>query len=178
MKNIRADLVIATLALLASSGATLSSVYQTHVIANQLSASVWPYLEAVYSYSKDSAALEVANDGLGPALVRSAGLVVDGQTVASYRHGIDALERGFHVQHPYNGSFSSIGPSSVIRPGQQEALFSISRLPVKGFGSFSKRVTLKICYCSLLGQCWIYRSGPVETRDQVGSCPTNAGLDF
>jgi hypothetical protein len=178
VKTIRADLLIATLALLVSSGATVSSVYQTHVIANQLSASVWPYLEAVYSYSKDTVELEVANDGLGPALVKSASLVVDGHEVASYRRGIDVLERGFHIQHPYNGSFSSIGPSSVIRPSEQLALFSLSRLPVKGFGSIHRRVSLEMCYCSLLGQCWTYRSGPVETRDQVGSCPTNAGLDF
>lgn len=178
MKTIRADLLIATLALLASSGATLSSVYQTHVIANQLSASVWPYLEAVYSLSTTTANLEVANDGLGPALVRSASLAVDGHPVASYRRGIDVLERGFHLKNPYNGSFSSIGPSSVIRPGEQVALFSLSRLPVKEFGSMHRRVMLEVCYCSLLGQCWIYRSGPVETRDQVGSCPTNAGLDY
>jgi hypothetical protein len=178
VKNVRADLLIATLALLASSGATLSSVYQTHVIANQLSASVWPYLEAVYSYGSNTAQLEIANDGLGPALVRSATLSVDGHTVASYRRGIDALERGFHVQHPYSGSFSSIGPSSVVRPGQQVALFNLSRTPVKGFGSFQRRVALDMCYCSLLGQCWVYRSGPVEIRDQVGTCPTNAGLDF
>ena len=88
MKTIRADLLIATLALLASSGATLSSVYQTHVIANQLSASVWPYLEAVYSLSTTTANLEVANDGLGPALVRSASLAVDGHPVATARYGL------------------------------------------------------------------------------------------
>lgn len=178
MKTVRADLVIATCALLISAGATLSSLYQTHVIANQLSSSVWPYLDIDMSRSRSSMQLAVANDGLGPALIRSATLAVDGHTVVSYRGALDILERGMHLRAPYNGTFSSIGPDTVLRPAERLTLVDVSALPVARFGALERRVAFDVCYCSLLEQCWVNRSGAGESRVQVASCPTQTGLDF
>ena len=104
-------------------------------------------------------------------------VAVDGHPVASYRRGIDVLERGFHLKNPYNGSFSSICPSSVIRPGEQVALFSLSRLPVKEFGSMHRRVMLEVCYCSLLGQCWSVTAQ--KPRESVSGCAhQNGSIDY
>ncbi len=110
MRSFRADIVIATLALLISGGATISSLYQTKTIANQLSASVWPYLSIEGDGSPDEVSLSVVNDGLGPALIRSAAMTIDGKRIASYSAALKALAGPVkHAKHgKMPGSFGSI----------------------------------------------------------------------
>jgi hypothetical protein len=70
---LRIDLLIAICALLISALTAAASLYQTRVIANQLSSSVWPYLGIAMSREPDTGHLSfaIANDGLGPAIVRT-----------------------------------------------------------------------------------------------------------
>src|SRR5579864_7614293 len=88
-KRFRFDLFIALCALLISSVAAAASVYQTRVIgeqtsiiSRQLSASTWPYLSFVSSYSRKYVELDLRNDGLGPAIIRAVTITTDGKPVA------------------------------------------------------------------------------------------------
>jgi len=174
-KAIRSDLLIATLALVISAGATLSSVYQTHVIARQLGASVWPYLSITSTLGPSTYRLAVTNDGLGPALVRSATLSVDGKSVASYREAAVRVARGAKLARADSSSTAAIGKTTVIRAGDTHDLIRASGSLITKGGDLGQRVTLALCYCSLEDQCWTVRSH--EQRVAVASCLPNDGID-
>ncbi len=178
LQGARTDLIIATVALLVSAGATISSVYQTKVVANQLSASVWPYLSIETNLSENAFALSVSNDGLGPALVRSAKLSVDGKPYPTYRGALAAIFRGTTAPTP-KGSFASIDATSVIHVADQRVLMKATLGPsARTLGDLGKRVALELCYCSLLDQCWNVRSGTGKPRVAVPSCASNDGIDY
>jgi hypothetical protein len=175
---LRADLIIATLALLISGGATISSLYQTKVIANQLSSSVWPYLAITSSTTTgQSYALTVTNDGLGPALVGSATLSLDGHALKRYRDGEVLLGKGVPKGAGVaSASFSSIGPTTVIRAGEDFQVTSLRGSIMKYAGDLGRRAQLAVCYCSLLGQCWTVKGQ--EPRVTVSDCASHAGIDY
>ena len=173
---LRLDLVIATLALIISAGATVSSIYQTHVIARQLGASVWPYLSITSSLGDSAYSLAVANDGLGPAVVKNATLSVDGEKVANYREAEGRLARGVRVGKDLIATFSSINETTVVRAGDTRVLIRASGSAVSQVGDLGKRVSLSLCYCSLLDECWTVVSH--EPRVDVRTCATNAGIEY
>ncbi|MFY9665426.1 MAG: hypothetical protein WAK19_13335, partial [Candidatus Cybelea sp.] len=83
-KRFRFDFIIAFCALLISTIAALASVYQTRVIGEQLSATVWPYLSIDRTFNPQAVSLSITNYGLGPALIRSAEIELDGKKVRSW----------------------------------------------------------------------------------------------
>jgi hypothetical protein len=175
---IRADLIIALCALLISSLACAASVLQTRAIAQQLSATVWPYLDFTTSTSnntgnagphvQDETTISVTNDGLGPAIIKSAGVTIDARRLSTLDAAITALVPN---RKRVNGttSVSNITVGSVIRAGQ-----TIVLMDMKGIGfarplrEHLSQVDVPICYCSLLQTCWIVHV-TVAPR-QVPSC--------
>jgi hypothetical protein len=180
VKLVRADLVIATCALLISGGATISSLYQTKVIANQLSSSVWPYLSITSSTSTGSAFdLGITNNGLGPALVGGVTLSLDGHILKSYREGEARITMGLakNVHPKANASFSSVGPTTVIRAGETFQMIGLKGPVMKYVGDLGSRLKLTVCYCSLLGQCWSVTAQ--KPRESVSGCAhQNGSIDY
>ena len=77
----RIDILIAVCALLMSTLATAASWWQSRVVATQLSSQVWPYVAIATTTGPNGLELTVSNDGLGPAVIRSLQLAVDGKVV-------------------------------------------------------------------------------------------------
>jgi hypothetical protein len=176
-KGFRFDLILALCALTISTVAALASVYQTRVIARQLSATVWPYVSLEHTYSKDGAELGITNYGLGPALIRSAWLRSDGKTYDSW----DALTAAY-VAHAkrlsgVRGQLSlrerSIDGSTVLSAGESKALITAhgtgnaTALAVRAI----ENLEVRICYCSLLGQCWLVEASQTAGPQPQSSCP-------
>ena len=88
-KGVRADLLIALLALLISTLTATAAIYQGHVISNQLSVTVWPYITYKTTASDSGIQLDVQNVGVGLAIIRGAMLSIDGkpQPVQARRYG-------------------------------------------------------------------------------------------
>jgi hypothetical protein len=173
-RGIRTDLVIAVCALLVSALATAASWWQSHVVAEQLSSQVWPYLTFSTTYDPQYVSFEVDNDGLGPAIIRSAVLTIDGKP---YADPVAAFRRVF--TRPKHGHFgarlSGISPGSVIRAGGATRLFRLDGdWAVRQFAAATKagRFDFRVCYCSLLGNCWLV-SAKQQTEDPqaVRVCP-------
>src|SRR5579863_2155170 len=80
----RLDFFIAIAALLVSALTAATLIYQTRVIGHQFAASTWPYLSVSTTLDPQAISLDLANDGLGPALIRSAQLTVDGRPLPSW----------------------------------------------------------------------------------------------
>jgi hypothetical protein len=172
----RLDFLIAMAALLVSAVAAGTAAYQTYVINQQYGASVWPYLDvATTRGTTDQTNIEtikLTNDGLGPLLMRSAQLSVDGKPVSSwneYTHALthDPLWRLALKGSTSRSSSSDIDASTIIRPGEDLPVFTIG-LP-KGVPLrlvLRHPITIDFCYCSLNNSCWKHHATPGVTTGE------------
>jgi hypothetical protein len=181
-KAFRLDFFIAIAALLVSALTAGALVYQTRVIADQYAATIWPYLSVNGTLSPDGGTLILENDGLGPALVQSAQLIVDGKNVSGWGDFFQALledadTRAYFAQKradllsgkPFSGSIStaSIGPGATIRPGDAMTLLKIN-LPGAPIATMKRHTYgLKLCYCSLNKSCWTLDTTVVKTPQET-----------
>ena len=146
--------------------ALLVSGYTAYIQRQQVRAEVWPYL-LVGSYLPGQA-IGVHNKGVGPAIVRSVQVWVDGKSQRSWEGVLGALGL------PADGLTVSTIHGTVISPGERVLAVSFAD---KGryerfLGVARSRVNLEICYCSSLGDCWLDsdRRGKSGTQP-VGQCP-------
>jgi hypothetical protein len=155
-KAFRLDFVIAIAALLVSAVSAFALIYQTRVIGQQYAATIWPYMSVTSSYGPHGLSIEVANDGLGPALIESAQLTIDGKPVPTWGWYLQDLKAIPVLQHVRASiSASSIGPSTTIRPGDTKSLFAIAFKPTVDPGALATHwVGLRMCYCSINSSCW------------------------
>jgi hypothetical protein len=179
----RYDAIIATLVGVC---AVSVSAYTAWVQRQQVKAAVWPILE--YGSSNEPwIEFSLANKGVGPAIIRRVVVKVDGEPV---RQWVDALikltglERPRYVQSTMTGRVLSAGETiHVLVPHDADG----NPLTVTKGGPLWEtlnrdraRVSVEICYCSTLGDCWVLRSDPskgpstIETRD----CPETPGVVF
>jgi hypothetical protein len=183
---LRTDLLIAVSALLISSLTCVATIVQTRVIANQLSATVWPYLSYDSTFDRGSVDVELENDGLGPALIRSASLAVDGRPMATWEDAGKALGK-LPGAKSGRSSFSSLGPGSVIRSGASHPLVHLTITTASATQNatamvqlrrwLQERVVVTVCYCSTLENCWLLRSAPGNSLPaEVARCPDAAQI--
>jgi hypothetical protein len=175
-KGMRTDLLIALFALLISTLTASAAIYQGHVIANQLSVTVWPYISYKTTVSNTTIELDVENVGVGPAIVRSAMLFIDGKPQASLTTAL--AELGYVSKHGDSVSLSSLGSGEVIRAGEDVALARVqSARFAANAATLETRVRLETCYCSILGQCWLSTSGG-ESPTGVKNCDAHGSVSL
>jgi hypothetical protein len=160
--------LIALCALIVSTLTAGAVIYQGRLLSSQLSVSVWPYVAFQTTVSETTIQLDVQNVGAGPALVRSAILLIDDKPQPSLAAGLRQL--GYHYSHGDDVTLSSIGPGEVLRAADNLTIARIkSRQFARNAATLQKRVRLHICYCSILGDCWLAQSD-VESPIVVKSC--------
>jgi hypothetical protein len=168
-KRFRLDFVVAIGALLISTVAAVATVYQTRVIASEFSATVWPYVSFDTTYSPSLVEVDVRNDGLGPAIVRSVAITWDGKPQPSLEalfamlaarnpRAVSAVRAAVRAGAAIKLTTSTPTAGMVIPANAQHeivrmegaALIALFRPSLHRFG-------LSLCYCSLTGSCWIQR---------------------
>jgi hypothetical protein len=173
---------IAMGALAISALAMLSSMLQFTVQRSQERAAAWPFISLAPDYSGEGFAFVVQNKGMGPALVRRVDVFLDGNPADGWPGVLDGL---YGNGHPYG--WDRIGATDVqdrvFAPGERVVAFRIPwRLPPdedgkegeydprvrEGFGD-ADRFKVRVCYCSVLGDCWITREG--IDHETVDACP-------
>ena len=173
----RLEILIAVCALLMSTLATAASWWQSRVVATQLSSQVWPYVAIATTEGPGGLELDMSNDGLGPAVIRSLQLVVDGKPYPTFLAAERAL-LGPHAPAP-RGSFASIGEGSVIRLGGAVTLFKIqNQALVRAILPQAQRIDLRVCYCSILGDCWLRSIRGATEPVRVGACPVDGAAHY
>lgn len=147
----RWDATAAIIASLIGLLALVVSGYTAYIQRQQVRAEVWPWLVA--GNDDLQRALLVYNRGVGPAIVGSVQIFVDGKPETDWHHVLAALG----IPKPKDFYQATINPN-VLTP---ESEFPIIRFPDetdwKTFRNAAlDRMTMDICFCSTLGECWMY----------------------
>jgi hypothetical protein len=151
------------------------SGYTAYLQRQQVRAQVWPYLEPGVSGSKREVIL--VNKGVGPALVKSEQIFVDGKPQKNWGTLFKALDLKFETSPPY-----STVNGVVISAGDH--IDQLVFQNVEDFNAFTKeikRVELRICYCSTLNECWIHDDREKELSRAyypTNSCPAKGPDEF
>jgi hypothetical protein len=157
-RQVRWDAVAAIIASLVGFLALLVAGYTAYIeryIADiqtkQVQAQVWPWLEAGNNDNENS--IEVINKGVGPAIVRSAQIFVDGKPQPDWKHVLEALGT-----LPHRFSQSTLNPN-VLTPGEKVPVIQFTdKDDYTRFraAAVTHLTLIDICYCSTLGDCWRY----------------------
>jgi len=179
----RYDAVIATFVGVC---ALCVSGYTAHVQRQQVRAAVWPILEFDSSNAPDIH-FTLANKGVGPAIIRHVIVRVDGQPVRNWK---EALERilgpGEHrgSESDMSGHVFAAGESMDVftpRDAENNPLnFDKSNPLWVKLNKDRGRVTVEICYCSTLGECWTLRGSGMtpSTTTETRRCPSPSATSF
>ena len=110
-------------------------------------------------------------------MIRSLVLAVDGKSYPTFLAAERAL-LGPHAPMPH-GTFGSIGEGSVIRIGGAITLLKIQNLPlVRAILPQANRIDLRVCYCSILGDCWTRTIRGASEPQRVGVCPVDGAAHY
>jgi hypothetical protein len=163
------DAVVSIAAIFISAVSLYVAVQHGKTERDLVAANVWPFPRAILSNgydSKGSTAIGVSNGGVGPAKIRSFEMFYRGQPVSS---GLDLLRKccglaagpeAVKAAFP-NGTSNSIVDETVLRPGEDNPILRVP--PSTTMPAITKKlaqvrvltqVTFRVCYCSVLDQCW------------------------
>ncbi|MGA8278780.1 MAG: hypothetical protein WB784_11380 [Rhodanobacteraceae bacterium] len=125
------------------------AAYTAVVQREQVRAQVWPYL--ISGNDDLTQSLTVNNKGVGPAIVRSVQLRINGKPQTDWNRVLAAL--GLPPHHFIQSTVNY----DVLSPGEE---LQMIRFPDQDlwqrFGSAaSDRLAMDICFCSTLGECWV-----------------------
>ena len=179
----RYDAVIATLVGLC---ALCVSAYTAHVQRQQVRAAVWPILEFDSSNAPDIH-FTLANKGVGPAIIRHVIVRVDGQQVRNWKEALGRiLGPGEHLfsESDMSGHVFAAGesmtPLTLRDPENNPLNFDKSNPLWVKMNKDRLRVSVEICYCSTLDECWTLRASGLtpSTTTETRRCPTPSATSF
>jgi hypothetical protein len=178
----RYDAVIATLVGFL---ALCVSGYTAYMQRQQVRAAVWPILE--FDTSNGPIRFTLANKGVGPAIIKSAVVRVDDQPVKTWYEAMDKIlgpGKNTGEESDMTAHVFSAGESlDVFTPHGDDGnpvKFDRSNPVWTQLNSDRNRVTVEICYCSTLGECWTLRSGGSKpsTTTATRRCPAPSEISF
>ena len=186
--NLNFETVGSLVAMLIGAVALFVAWDQAQVMRKQQHASVWPIIETDLTIDGDEntrfVKFLVSNAGVGPALIESAKLTINGQditTLGAFRAAL--LPDSLGGRTGFGGSGLE---GSVLAPGQSTTALQLvwERSDeidtafndfARGFvGTNAPDVSLDICYCSVFEKCW--RSKSSTRPSPVKICPPETGF--
>jgi hypothetical protein len=161
------------------------SVYQAYTSRQQQKVSAWPYVSIVNTGAGGYGRI-VQNVGLGPALVRSFVVEVDGRPYHAWRDvaraalGADSVALAAALAEADTGVYTAtLGRGVVILPG---AMIEVVHAPPGPLATLLRRALndrqtrMRVCYCSLYGDCWT--AGAATEPVPTDRCPDDPAREF
>jgi hypothetical protein len=131
-----------------------------------------PYLQIDGSNGNGRVTFNATNEGVGPAKIVTAEVLVDGRPVETLNELIHAC----CVRGDYSGISSSTLQGRMVRPGDTVPYIDFPRAAANGpqllaldTARKSDRIAARLCYCSVFEDCWIASSRD-PTPDPVNQC--------
>jgi hypothetical protein len=169
---------IAVAALVVSVSAVVVGLYEAALQRRHDRAEVWPHVEISTFIVPQGAAVRLDNTGIGPALVKSITVSVDGKSQHSWEEALTTLYG--HEPPPHS---SSTVTEHALRAGDQITIVGVGAkdLPTN-FWKWIGRVKVSVCYSSVFAESWRVTDnylGGSSTWESVANCsPQPAGFDL
>ncbi len=168
---------IALAALIVSLSAMVVGIYEAALQRAHDRAEVWPHVEVGTFTTPKGAAVTLENGGLGPAIIKSVVVTVDGKPRHDWPDALHALIGAV----PADYSNQTV-VDHALRAGEQVTIVALAAkdLP-KDFWPTVQRVGVTMCYSSVFGDSWllITHLGGNEVWRSVDACPSQQpGFDF
>jgi hypothetical protein len=145
---------------------------QAQVMRKQQHASVIPIINIGGGFSTSGGAntmtISFQNDGIGPAIVESATLAIDGREVSDWpdlrdRFLPERLKEGFHSSLDTSIGVLAAGERTdailITWPSDEITDAAFGELKSKVFSSSGQSAVFSVCYCSVFDRCWRAGSG-------------------
>ena len=185
---------LAVIGIFTGAVALYAALNESDAVSKQLYASVWPHIETGSDrWTKEAVArrdefrgaegplfrFTVLNSGIGPARIVAVQITVDGKAQRSWTQTLESLIG------PLDASFgSSTLGGRVVRAGETIYPMTLIGEPAQrledalsGSADRSRRIGMRICYCSVFDQCWLKEDQAAReeaARDEpepVAKCP-------
>jgi len=168
------DGVAAVIAAFVGLLALCVSGYTAYLQRQQVRAQVWPYLEPGMSSSKRE--ITLFNKGVGPAIIRNVQVLVDGKPQRNWTAVFAALGLDYDHHIPYS-TINGVVISGNDHIGQ---LAFPTNEDFSLFAHQVSRIEMKVCYCSSLGECWLFDDAAPsgQSHRPVAQCPAPGDSDF
>ena len=156
---------------------------QTRLMQTEARASVWPYVSIGYAISDEAGenggyTWQVSNDGVGPARIESVTLAVDGKPIARWKDLFRAVfGEDVAIDATYSQIYGKVLPPSTNRETTIDAVHVYDIAQAKAMFAAQNRFDMRICYCSVYGECWIARQRVADVTP-VARCETEGTTQF
>jgi hypothetical protein len=169
---------IALAALVVSLSAVIVGIYEASLQRAHDRAEVWPHVEISTFTTPEGAALYLENTGLGPAIVNSAVVSVDGKPQKNWNEVLQTLKGSA----PIHFSQTTV-IDHALRAGDRVQMIGLANKDIPpNFWDWIARVSIRVCYASAFGEHWTVRDdhlGGNSTWSIVPDCPPRApGVEF
>ena len=170
----RLQRVLSASAALVALSALAVSIYQAMITREQQKMSAWPYVGAGHGGPVEGRpyTFHVYNQGVGPALVRSVRIDVDGRPQRTWA----AVTRAMGTPADTALVYSSFHRGAVILPGADRQVVQITGRSAQPFWIAAQtRFRYRVCYCSLYDDCWVYdTASEADMPPRVRACAPGA----
>jgi len=162
------------------------SGYTAYMQRQQVRAAVWPILQFDSANAPDIHFI-LANKGVGSAIIKNVIVRVDGQPMRNWSQVFEKLlGPGEHhaAENDMSNRVLAAGESmTVLTPFETDwdpIKFDRSNPVWQKMNKDRDRLTVEICYCSSLGECWTLRGGGLtaSTTTECRRCPTPSATSF
>lgn len=160
--------------------------YTAYMQRQQVRAQVWPILE--FGSTNGPIKLTLANKGVGPAIIKNVIVRVDGQPVKNWLEAIKKFlapgQEPHFEESDMNGRILAAGETmAVFTPHDDNNTpldFDKSNPLWVSLNKDRFRVSVEICYCSTLGECWTLRADGAKpgTTTETRQCPGPSAITF
>jgi hypothetical protein len=152
-RGLRPEMFVAVFAILISLSTLVVYIYQSNLMRQQQTMSVWPYLVFGPSWGPDYLRISVTNKGVGPAIVRSVRCEYDDRPLADLHEIMSLLPDSLATDYRY----SSIWPGQVLMAGEDLVMLEVVNPATVAhlLERFrTEQIVYEICYASIYGETW------------------------
>lgn len=168
--------------------ALVTAIYQTRLMQSQTElmqvqsrASVWPYISIGFSYfdggDNPGFTWHVDNNGVGPALIKSVTLTLDGRPIRNWDEVFPILFGHGEARASEVSINGTVLPPSTNRETTVAAIHIGDLTQARRFYEAHDRFKMSICYCSVYNECWVAKSLEKD-KQPVGRCETKDVVQF
>ena len=153
------------LAIVISMVALIVSIQEANLLKEQQKVMVWPYLTLGTSYNNKGVEFELSNNGIGPGIVQSVEVRYKGTPYRNWDALMDAILPGHSVD--YNVYRVDDFHNDVVKAGDAYRVFYLPwNEETRKMAETIPQWNYKICYCSVIGDCWENVNGEIRAVDK------------